>query len=233
VVAPPPDVGNQPAAAATRVPAATTERGAPPPSAAAPALDRADIKPLDVPDALQILIAEVRDALELALIDAASPRGARDSASTGTAESAGNAASSGGVGMAATGNLDGATPAARALVLMVLQALPEDLEDAAWSAALPRVEAALQTGIGRALEVVVAWRDVASIVVETTQDAAALALRVLGDAPRNPLWLRPEWLALAPLLTRFRRRRRARRRGFTDPDHDSPAEWDETDDFRP
>jgi hypothetical protein len=227
MVAPPPDVGNQAnAATATRATASTAERGAPPPSAAAPALDRADIKPLDVPGALQILVAEVRAAFELLLTaaDTANP------ADAGNAAAAGNAAYTANAGTAATANLDGPVPAARVLVQMVLQALPDTTDDNAWSAVLTRVEAALQSGIQRATDVVSAWRDVSPAVMESTKESAGLALQLLGDESRNPLWLHPEWSGLRPHLARLRRRRRKHRRRLTDPDHD-PARWDEIDDF--
>lgn len=227
MVAPPPDVGNKPtAAAATRALTPTAERGAPPPSLAAPALDRADIKPLGVPDALQILIAEVRAALELLL-------GAADTADPAAADAnadAGNAAYTVNAGTAAAANLDGPTPAARVLVQMVLQSLPDTTDDNAWSAGLTQVEAALQSGIQRAIDVVSGWRDVSPAVVETTKESAGLALRVLGDESPIPLWLRPEWSGLRPRLARLRRRRRQRRRRLTDPDYHS-ATLDEIDDF--
>jgi hypothetical protein len=171
---------------------------------------------LDVPAALQILIAEVRAAFELLLIEA------------GEAARPGSAGG-GGDSDAATKNLDSPTAAARALVDRVLQSLPDTLDERAWSEALPRVEQALQTGVQRAIDAISAWRDVSPVVLEATQASAKLALQVLGDEPQNPLWLRPEWLALAPRLARFWRRRRIARRRLSDPD-DAAAKWHETDD---
>jgi hypothetical protein len=208
MVSPPPDVGNMPSpATASRTVAATPERGAPAPSGIASALDRADIKPLDVPAALQILIAEVRAAFELLLAEA------------------GDAAT------APPANLDSPALAARALVETVLQSLPDTLDENAWGEALPRMEAALQSAVQSAVDAVSAWRDASPVVVATTKQAAQLALQVLGDEPQNPLWLRPEWLATAPRLTRFWRRRRAHRRRLTDPDYDTATKWDESDDY--
>jgi len=151
-------------------------------------------------------------------------------ADTANPADAGNTAYTVNAGTAATANLDGPTPAARVLVQMVLQALPETTDDHAWSAALTQVEAALQSGIQRAIDVVSAWRDVSSAVVETTKESAGLALQVLGDESPIPLWLRPEWSGLRPRLARLRRRRRQRRRRLTDPDYHS-ATLDEIDDF--
>jgi hypothetical protein len=208
MVSPPPDVGNKPTlATATRQAVALPERGAPLPSEPASALDRADIKPLDVPAALQILIAEVREAFTLLLIEAG------DTSNPGNLDSAGNVGS------------------ARALVYMVLQSLPDTLDEAAWSEALPQVEAALQAGVQRAFDVVGGWRDVSPVVLEATQASARLALQVLSDEPQNPLLLRPEWMAMAPRLARFWRRRRKSRRRLTDPDYDRNAEWDEADGY--
>jgi hypothetical protein len=221
MVSPPPDVGNKPTlATATRQAAAVPERGAPPPGDPASALDRADIKPLDLSAALQILVAEVREAFTLLLIEA----GDTSSPSAGGAGSAGSTA----VTVNNAGNADSAgnLVSARALVDTVLRSLPETWDEAAWSEALPQVEAALQTGMQRAFDVISGWRDVSPVVLEATQASAKLALQVLSDEPQNPLWLRPEWLAMAPRLARFWRRRRKSRRRLTDPDYDTNAEWD-------
>jgi hypothetical protein len=239
MVSPPPDVGNKPTLATTTRPAAAApERGAPPPSGAASALDRADIKPLDVSAALQILVAEVREAFTLLLIEAgdtSNPGSAGGAADPYTG--AGNAVAAADIGTAVpignAGNPDSAgnVGSARALVDTVLQSLPETLDEAAWSEALPQVEAALQAGVQRAFDVVNGWRDVSPVVLEATQASAKLALQVLSDEPQNPLWLRPEWLAMAPRLARFWRRRRKLRRRLTDPDYDTNAEWDEADGY--
>jgi hypothetical protein len=247
MVSPPPDVGNQPTqATATRPAAAAPERGAPPPSGPASALDRADIKPLDVSAALQILVAEVREAFTLLLIEAGATSNPGSAGSAGSARGTadpytgpGNAVAAADIGTAVpvgiAGNPDSAgnVGSARALVDTVLQSLPETLDEAAWSEALPQVEAALQAGVQRAFDVVNGWRDVSPVVLEATQASAKLALQVLSDEPQNPLWLRPEWLAMAPRLARFWRRRRKLRRRLTDPDYDTNAEWDEGDGYAP
>jgi hypothetical protein len=163
--------------------------------------DRSDISPLDIPAALQILLAEVGDAFGLG----------PDSMSGATAIPA------------------SPVQAARALVEMVMQAMPDDAPDvSAWTAALVRVETALQTGLERALEVITAWRDVPQAVVGAAKESRAITYSVLGDEPQNPLWLRPEWAGLAPRLERFCRRRRLARRRLMDPDY-SPGSLGDTD----
>jgi hypothetical protein len=187
-----------------------------PPSAAdiAPTADLADIRPLDISGALQILLAEVRAGLDLQLSAAITP-----GAITSTAAAAGAIAQS-------------PVQAARELVEMFLQALPEDASDApAWTAALVRADAAMQSGIGQAVGVVIQWRDVPAAAVDAVAETRALFISALGDDPQNPLWLRPEWMGLAPMLHRFRRRRRNARRRLTDPDY-STQSLDESEEFR-
>ena len=75
------------------------------------------------------------------------------------------------------------------------------------------------------------WRDVPAAAVDAVADARALFIAALGDEPQNPLWLRPEWVGLAPVLERFRRRRRNAGRRLTDPDL-SPRNLDESEEFR-
>jgi len=312
MVSPPPDVGNKaPAATPSRTVASTPERGAPPPGGAAPALDRADIKPLDVTAALQILIAEVRESFVRLLIEAGGAAAADDDTGggietgsvivtgggvvaddllvssdlpvsgdvplsgdvpvagvapvSGDVVAVGDVVVTGAAGGAAgilitadavtTGgggttpdaapagaamlgawpppNVDSPTSAARVLVEMMLQALPASADEAAWHEALPQADAALQSGVQRALEVVSAWRDVPPIVVQMTRESVGLALQVLGDDPKNPLWLSPEWLTMTPRLARFWRRRRVLRRRLTDPDYATDNQWDENDGYTP
>jgi hypothetical protein len=122
---------------------------------------------------------------------------------------------------------------ARDLVEMFLQLLPEDTDDAAaWTAALNRVETALQTGLDRATAVVTAWRDVPQGAVDAVKEARAQFASALIDDPRNRPWPRPEWLGLGPALNRFRRRRRIMRRRLTDPDYSTESQ-DEGEEFRP
>jgi hypothetical protein len=231
MVSPPPDVGNNaPVATSSRAVASTPERGAAPSGGAAPALDLADIKPLDVPAALQILIAEVRESFVRLLIEAGDAAASGDGGGAGTT-GAGATAGAAMAGVWPSASVDNPTSAARVLVEMMLQALPDTTEEAAWNEVLPRADAALQSAIQRAVDVVSAWRDVPPGVVQTTRESAGLALQVLGDEPQNPLWLRPEWLTMTPRLARFWRRRRVLRCRLTDPDYDTDTQWDEGDDY--
>ena len=169
--------------------------------------DRADIRPLDIQAALQILLAEVRAAFEQQAILALDHN-----------ESDQQGPLPVGKGGAAP---DTPPQAARVLVEMALQSLPDEPDVAAWTAALSRMESALQTGIEQAIDAVSAWRDVPVPVVEATKETRALVFAILGDDPQNPLWLRPEWAGFAPRLERVWRRRRIARRRLTDPDHGS------------
>jgi hypothetical protein len=168
---------------------------------AAAASGQADIRRLDVPGGLQILLAETRAALQLILELADSPaapnfRGGSDATAADPAL------------------------AARQIVELVLRALPEEAGDAEiWTSALLRVEAALAAGMQQSVSTVSNWRDVPQVVVDSVEQSAAFVLQALSEEMPNPLWLRPEWVGLAPRLERFWRRRRAARRRLTDPDH--------------
>jgi hypothetical protein len=167
----------------------------------APPADRADIRPLDISGALLILLAEMRAGFDL-------PADA-------TLQSA---------------LMQSPVQAARELANMFLQALPEDASNAPISTAmLVRVEAAAQSSIERAVGVVTQWQDVPAAVVDGAKETRALFLSAVGEDPQNPLWLRPEWVGLAPGFQRFRRRRRDARRRLTDPDY-LPASLDEDED---
>jgi len=101
------------------------------------------------------------------------------------------------------------------LVQLFLQALPppETLEPAAWLAAATQVEGAMQVALDRAVAAVTVWRDVPAAVVEAANQTRATVVAAIADETPNPLWLRPEWLGLAPRMERYwRRRRRARQR---------------------
>lgn len=151
--------------------------------------DRADIRPLDISSALQILLAEVHAGLDLPL-NAAMPAAPEQ--------------------------------AARVLLEIFLQGLPEDPRNVpAWSSALLRTEAAILSGMERAISIVTQWRDVPPAVADAVKEARAQFVSALDEDPHNPLWLRPEWLGLAPLMQRFRRRRRNARRRLVDPDYPS------------
>jgi hypothetical protein len=116
--------------------------------------------------------------------------------------------------------LDTPAQAARALVELVIQSLPDEASVPSWTAVWVRVEAALPIGLERAINTVSAWRDVSPAVVEAAKETRTSVFSILGDEPQNPLWLRPEWAALAPRFERFWRRRRIARRRLTDPDHE-------------
>jgi hypothetical protein len=194
--------------------ASAPEQGTPSPAPVAPPADFADIRPLDIPGALQILLAEVRAALDLQVDASITP-----SEITSGAAAAGTIAQS-------------PVHAARELVEIFLQALPEDASDApVWTAALLRADTTMQSGIEQAIGVVTQWRDVPAAVVDAVADARALFISALGDDPQSPLWLRPDWMGLVPIFHRFRRRRRNARRRLTDPDY-SPQSLDESEEFR-
>lgn len=190
------DVTKVPAPATARTPTAPPgEQGPQSPTNAAPIADRADIRPLDISAALQILLAEVRAAFELQAIAADSNASANEA-------------------------LSSPPQAARALLQMVLSAMPEEsVSMPAWSAELARVETALQTGLDRGIDTVTLWRDVPALVVDAAQEARSFVFSMLGEEPHNPAWLRPEWAGLGPKFERFWRRRRLARRLLTDPDY--------------
>jgi hypothetical protein len=165
----------------------------------APTADRADIRPLDIAGALQILLAEVRAGLDLPLESSIA---------------------------------QAPDQAACQIVALLVHALPEDAGNApAWTAALVRVEAAIQSGFDRALTVVTQWRDVTPAVADSVEETRTQFFSALEGESPNPLWVRPEWMGLVPALNRFRRRRRNARRRLSDPDH-SPASLDDSEDFR-
>jgi hypothetical protein len=173
-------------------PAPRADQGLRSPPSAAPVADRADIRPLDIPAALQILLAEVRAEFELQALA---------------------------VGDDATEAVSGPPQAARALLQLFLSATPDEAASLPeWSEVLVRVETALQSGLNRGIDAVSAWRDVPAVVVDAAKEARAQAFSVLDADPQNPLWLRPEWAGLGPRFERFWRRRRRVRRQLTDPD---------------
>jgi hypothetical protein len=191
--------------------AGLTEQGPQSPASIAPMVDRADIRPLDVPAALQILLAEVRAALDLTL-DAAITQGSQGP-------------------ILQSASLQSPVQAARELVDMFLQELPEDATDApAWSAVLAQVETAMQSSMERAIDLVAVWQDVPAAVVDAVKETHVLFFSALGDESQNPLWLRPEWMDFGARLQRFRRRRRNARRRLIDPDR-SPGSLDESEEF--
>jgi hypothetical protein len=192
-------------AAAIRAPMTSpAEPGSQSPANIAATADRADIRPLDISAALQILLAEVRASLDLQTLQMS------------------------GEGSAV---LDTPPQAARVLVELVIQSMPDEASVPSWTAVLERVEAALPIGLGRAIDAVTAWRDVPIVVVDAAKETRALVFSVLGDDPQNPIWLRPEWAGLQPKFERFIRRRRIARRRLTDPDYSLQA-FDDDDERR-
>jgi hypothetical protein len=168
---------------------------------------------LDLQGALQILLAEVRAALDLALLDAGSPLPAAPDTPLSVAP-------------------DGPLPAAREGVESVLRYLPEGSPNVAiWNQALPRADAALQAGLARALSVIDAWRGVPPGVAASAREVSALIANALGDEPLHPIWLGQEWFGLAPRLERLRRRRSVLKRRLTDPDY-RPTTFDDTEPAR-
>jgi hypothetical protein len=194
-----------PGTGSAATPPSVPEQGAQPPARTATIADRADIRPLDIRAALQILLAEVRASFELqAIAMGGEPSGAGAESEAQTA---------------------------RVLLQMVLRSLPDESPSSpewnasgnvqAWSAAQMRVDAALQAGLDRGLSAVAAWREVPAGVVDAAKETRALVFAILGDDPQNPIWLRPDWAGLAPRFERFWRRRRFVRRRLTDPDYSS------------
>jgi hypothetical protein len=172
---------------------------------AAPASDQPDIRPLDIPGGLQILLAEIRAAFQQIAEFSGLPR---------------TPSASPGFGAAGDNQATDAVQTARQIVELLLQSLPDDAGDAAgWTSALMRSESALQAGLQQAVTTVSTWRGVADVVVDTVAQSGTLVIQALSEETPNPLWLRPEWVGLAPRLERFARRRRAARRRLTDPDH--------------
>ena len=187
------------ASAAASAPASAPELGARSPASVAAALDRADIRPLDIPAALQILLAEVRASFELTALDMQTEAG----------------------NLAETGILAESPPqTARAVLQVFLQVLPQDTAGLpSWSAAVARAETVLQQGLDRGIAAITAWNEVPATVVDAAKETHALIFSALADDAQNPIWLRPEWAGLAPRLERFWRRRRLARRQMTDPDY--------------
>jgi hypothetical protein len=127
--------------------------------------------------------------------------------------------------------------ASRVLIQMFLQAVPEtESNPCTWDSAAAKVELTFRSAMDRAVDAVERWREVPQIVVDAIKETRALAMGQLSDEPPSPLWLRPEWLGLAPRIQAFWRRRRLHRRGLTDPDsrpvRDDDAEADRGADQR-
>lgn len=169
------------------------ETGLQSPPAAAAAADRANIRPLDIAAALQILIAEVRASFELTALS-----------------------------MEPDANTVANSPpqGARAVLQLFLQLIPEEATDLpAWTAAVAQAVGSVQAGLDHGIAAITAWRDVPPNVLDAAKETHALVFSALSDDAKNPAWLRPEWAGLYPRLERFWRRRRLARRRLTDPDY--------------
>lgn len=194
--------------------------------------DQVHIQPLDLTGAIQILMAEVRAELPMPgdaphpaqLIPMPIPGGAHGD----------------GARLEPLLLATGAVPeeplvaiAPQSLVQLFLQALPppETLEPAAWLAAVMNVEGAMQVALDRAVAAVTVWRDVPAAVVEAANQTRATVVAAIAAESPNPLWLRPEWVGLAPRMERYwRRRRRARQRLTARPPLSDPDPyWHERD----
>lgn len=183
-------------------------------SAAAALADAVHIHPLDLSGALQIMIAEVRAGLPLngnptpavppLPPGEAPPRPALESAAVRLEP------------------LFTTTP--QTLVQLFLQALPppETLEPAAWLASVVQLESAVQVALDRAVKAASVWRDVPAAVVDGARETRDVVVAAITGEPPNPLWLRPEWLGLAPRMQEYWRRCRRARRWLSDPDLQRP-----------
>ena len=168
-------------------------------------LDQLHIEPLDVAGALQILLSEARAALPAAGVAAGAELGAF----------LGGPAAVLGLGV----SVDALAAAPQAVILLFLRALPPTvLEPSTFLVVAHGVEADLHRALDAAVTTVAAWRAVPPAVVAAAGEARSVVLAALRDDPPNPLWLRPEWLGLAPSMERFWRRRRRARRFVDDPD---------------
>lgn len=192
-------------------------------SAAAAQADQVLIHPLDLTGALQIMIAEVRAELPLPAVRAPPavvlPPFEAPHGGGGRLEPL----------LIATGGLAAESPTVtpQTLVQLFLQALPppETLEPAAWLALVTQVQGAVQVALDRAVEVAAAWREVPLAVVEGARETRDVVVAAITHDLPSPLWLRPEWLGLAPRMERYRRRRKRALRWLSDPD----PHWRERD----
>ncbi len=173
--------------------ASSTEQGAKSPFPALGSTDRADIRPLDLRAALQILLAEVRASLDSTLELA--------------------------VGEEVLA-VDEPPPAARGTIELLLRVIPDEVGSdlAVWNTTAATAEVAVQSGLDRAMSVISAWQGVAPSVLDAVSEARELVMSMLADGAPNPIWARPEWAGLLPRFNRYWRRRRAARR-LHDPDY--------------
>jgi hypothetical protein len=89
----------------------------------------------------------------------------------------------------------------------------------------------MQVALNRAVAAVTGWHDVPTAVVEAVNQTREVVAAAITDETPNPLWVRPEWLGLAPRMERYwRRRRRARQRpSAQQPLRDPDPYWHERD----
>lgn len=189
-------------------------------AAVAAAADRLDISALDVAAALRILIAEVRQAIAAGLPELLLPSGPV-SAPTPFDLAAPDTA----VPPATAANAVNPEAAAGLLLATFLAAVPAgEGDDGAWMETVARLEQASVAGCERAAAIITAWRDVTPPVVAAVHASQTLFVAALTNARAPDVPMRAEWLAVAPRLARFRRRRRALQRRLEDPDHRNPQD---------
>jgi len=177
--------------------------------AVAAVADQLEIGALDVSAALRILIAEVRQAVAAGLPELLLPP----------------APAMATVPVSLLGAETAATPVAAAgsLLATFLAAVPAGEADAgAWMETVARLEQAFSAGYDRAAVIITAWRGVTPEVLASVHASQTLFVAALTSAREPDRPVRAEWLAIAPRLERFRRRRRALRRRREDPDHRTP-----------
>ncbi len=207
-----------PADALRTLTAGLGERQSPAAAPIAPA-DRASIRLLDLPGALQILIAEVNLALTEAGLAPA------DASSSETLLRWAAAQPPLALLLSDAGSAQSVQEMpARALVEIFLRTLPSaDLPPQEWMVAVKKLSLTLAAGSATAIERIAAWQDMPAKLPAWLGQARELALALVAeDAASPPLLLRPEWLGLAAGLARFQRLRRRKRRLLLSP---TDADW--------
>ena len=187
-------------------------------TAVAALADAVHIHPLDLDGALQIMIAEVRAELPL-------PGDTAPSVALPLGVPLPPVLPAGlplppGVPPLAPATAMPLPLAPQTLVQLFLQSLPppDAQEPAAWLASVVQAEGAMQVALDRAIRAASVWRDVPAAVLDGVHETRDVVLAAITDDPPNPLWLRPEWLGLAPRMQEYRRRRRRAHRWLSDPD---------------
>jgi len=200
---------------------------------AAPVLgEHVNIHALDVVGALLILIAEVREALTLV---ANSPGATVNSAPIqpmpGDSVAAGLTPWTSSIAEAAVMNAEvgvmytalgvpqaqpGPATVPLTVIQMMLHRLPaeESQLPAEWLNTATRVEEAVRMALDKAVDTVMAWRDVPPTAVAAVSDARTAVLAALEEDSPNLLWLLPEMISLLPRMQRYWRLRRRLRRSL-------------------